>query len=118
RDLRDELPSHARAELGLRVPLRARADGGLRPAPVQGVQAPRLGLKRQLHAPGAWLKAGANSAASAPGRKTRKDAPPPPRSSTHALPPCSSANRATRERPIPTPGEWGVRRGPCRKGSK
>ena len=37
-------------------------------------------------------------------RSTRKDAPPPSRSSTHARPPCSSANARTSDRPIPRPG--------------
>ena len=40
-----------------------------------------------------------------PGRNTLKEAPPPSRSSTHALPPWSSAKRETTARPIPTPGE-------------
>src|SRR6266511_2849187 len=38
------------------------------------------------------------------GSETRNEAPPPGRSSTHAFPPCSAANWATRARPIPAPG--------------
>ena len=54
----------------------------------------------------------------AAGRKTRNEAPPPSRSSTHARPPWSSANRATSESPIPVPGAWGDAVGPWRNGSK
>ncbi len=45
-----------------------------------------------------------SSAAPRSGRNTRNDAPPPARSSTHARPPWSSANRATSESPMPVPG--------------
>src|SRR4029079_12831611 len=43
-------------------------------------------------------------------------APPLAPSSTHARPPCSSANRATNDRPSPTPGEWGFALGPRSNG--
>jgi hypothetical protein len=48
---------------------------------------------------------GAGTDGSARGRDTWNDAPPPSRSSTHARPPCISANLDTSESPIPTPGE-------------
>ena len=51
------------------------------------------------------------------GSRTWNDAPPPGRSCTHARPPWSSAKRATRERPMPTPGAWAAAPGPWRKGS-
>ena len=60
-------------------------------------------------------RVGAASAGS--GSRTWNDAPPPGRSWTQARPPCSSAKRATRERPMPTPGAWAAALGPWRKGS-
>src|SRR5262249_42634237 len=51
------------------------------------------------------------------GRTTKNVAPPPGRSSTHARPPCSSANRDTSDRPSPTPGTNSVS-GPRRNGWK
>ena len=48
---------------------------------------------------------GSRGSAQPLGRKTWNDAPPPARSSSQARPPCSSANRRTRDRPMPTPGE-------------
>ena len=47
----------------------------------------------------------ASSSGSTEGSHTRNDAPPPSRSSTHARPPCSSANFSTSDSPTPTPGE-------------
>src|SRR4029450_4487585 len=54
----------------------------------------------------------------ASGIRTRNEEPPPGRSSTQALPPCSSAKRATRVSPMPTPGAWVEVPGPWRNGSK
>ena len=52
------------------------------------------------------------------GQEGAERRPPPSRSSTQARPPCSSANIATSESPMPVPGACEDAVGPCRNGSK
>ncbi len=92
--------AHARSRDRVRCAVPARDDGAQGDADHGGFGQASAGATRLGKAPGP-LSSGRHP----PGRKTRKLAPPPGRSSTHARPPWSSANRFTSESPTPTPGE-------------
>ena len=79
-----------------------------------GSQLPRRPLRYRY---GSCLQRPMSAAPAESGRRTRNDAPPPGRSWTQACPPCSSAKRATRERPMPMPGRVAGAPGPWRNGS-
>ena len=89
-----------------------RAGYGLRWSPVHDAALAVAARSVRLTA---WpvLKAAARFAPTGPaqslagcraGSQTRKSAPPPGPSSTQARPPCSAANCATSDRPMPVPG--------------
>ena len=80
---------------------------GIRGYAARGGQTEEAYLKHQgLGRSGCWVS----------GRKTRKEAPPPGRSWTHARPPWRLANWVTRARPMPEPGAWSAMLRPWWKG--